>query len=212
MGVDPNTVDFSVPRPTPGIESSDYQASRQFTYLARMVRNVRTMSDIYARVKRQKDWGNDPQFARVVPELEKWVDELPRDLQLHLPPDGSAPRPSTHFVGNMHCYYQLTNLMLRRPQLMNSNSFSAGGSWKQHMDSCYSSAKATCRLQEGIMQSFGLPGLLCMQRGINFVIYSVLSCTMIHLVSLDPSPSLKHVAESTQGRYHLPRSGSKYRC
>lgn len=66
---------------------------------------------------------------------------------------------------------------------MNANSFSAGGSWKQHMESCYSSAKAMCRLQEGIMQAFGLSGLLCMQRGINFVIYSVLSCTMIHLVS-----------------------------
>lgn len=183
MGVDPKTVDFGVPRPTPGIDQSDYQASRQFTYLVRMVRNVRTMSDIYAKVKRNKDWGNDPQFARIVPELHKWVDELPRDLQLHLPEDGSAPRASSHFVGNMQCYYQLTNLMLHRPQLMSANSFDAEGSWKQHMDSCYSSAKAMCRLQEGLMQGFGLSGLLCMQRGINFVIYSVLSCTMIHLVS-----------------------------
>ena len=183
MGVDPNSVDFSVPRPTPGIEPSDYQASRQFTYLVRMIRNVRTMSDIYAKVRRQKGWGNDPQFAKIVPELQRWLDELPRDLQLHLPEDGSPPWPPSHFVGNMHCYYHLTNIMLHRPQLMNSNSFSAGGSWKQHMDSCYSSAKAMCRLQEGIKHAFGLPGLLCMQRGINFVIYSVLSCTMIHLVS-----------------------------
>ena len=182
MGVDPSTVDFSVPRPTPGIDPSDYQASRQFTYLSRMVRNVRTMSDIYAKVKRQKDWGNDPQFAKVVPELQKWVDELPRDLQLHLPEDGSAPRPSSHFVANMHCYYQLTNIMLHRPQLMSSNSFSAGGSWKQHMDSCYASARAMCRIQESMLQAFGTNALLYMQRGINFVIYAVLSCTMIHLV------------------------------
>lgn len=189
MGVDPKTVDFSVLRPTPGIDPSDYQTSRQFTYLVRMIRNVRTMSDIYAKVKRQKAWGNDPQFASIVPDLQKWLDELPRDLQLHLPEDGSAPYPSSHFVGNMHCYYHLTNIMLHRPQLMNANSFSAGGSWKQHMDYCYSSAQAMCRLQEGITQTFGLPGLLCMQRGINFVIYSVLSCTMIHLVSRTFRPS-----------------------
>ena len=150
MGVDPTTVDFNVPRPMPGIDPADYQVSRQFTYLVRMVRNVRTMSDIYGKVKRQKDWGSDPQFSSIVPALEKWHTELPRDLQLHVAEDGSSPWIPSHFVGNMHCYYHLTNLMLHRPQLMKSDSFSAGGDWKQHKVSCYSSAKAMCRLQEGI--------------------------------------------------------------
>lgn len=189
MGVEIDSVDFNVPRPTPGIDSSDYQVSRQFTYLVRMVRNVRSMSEIYAKVKRQKDWGSNPQFANLTPELDRWHADLPRDLQLHLSEDGTPPWIPSHFVGNMHCYYHLTNLMLERPQLMKSDSFSAGGSWKQHMASCYSSAKAMCRLQEGTMQAFGLPGLLCMQRGINFVIYCVLSCTMIHLVAItSPDP------------------------
>ena len=182
MGVDIASVDFNVPRPMPGIDQSDYQVSRQFTYLVRMVRNVRTMSEIYGKVKRQKDWGSDPQFANITPQLDKWHAELPRDLQLHLSEDGTSPWIPSHFVGNMHCYYHLTNLMLQRPQLMKSDSFPAGGSWKQHMVSCYSSAKAMCRLQEGVLQAFGIRGLMSMQRGINFVIYSVLSCTMIHLV------------------------------
>lgn len=51
------------------------------------------------------------------------------------------------------------------------------------MEVCYDSAKKMCRLQEAVFHAFGLSGLLCMQRGINFVIYSVLTCTMIHLVS-----------------------------
>ena len=44
-------------------------------------------------------------------------------------------------------------------------------------------AKILCRLQEAILGAFGLTGLLCMQRGINFTIYAILTCTMIHLVS-----------------------------
>lgn len=189
FGVPLETVDFGVPRPTPGIDNGDYQVSRQFTYLVRMVKNVRTMSDIYTKIKRQKDWGSDPRFVNLVPELQRWLDELPRDLQLTLHEDGSAPWLPSHFVGNMHSYYHLTNLMLHRPQLMATDSFSAGGQWKQHMASCYESAKAMCRLQEGILQAHNLSGLLCMQRGINFVIYAVLSCTMIHLVSRHFNPN-----------------------
>lgn len=52
------------------------------------------------------------------------------------------------------------------------------------MEVCYESSKKICRLQEAIFHTFGLSGLLCMQRGINFVIYTVLTCTMIHLVRL----------------------------
>ena len=183
MGVALETVDFGVPRPSPGIDQSDYQVSRQFTYLVRKIKNVRVMSAIYAKIKRNKDWGGDPQFVNLVPELQRWHDELPLDLQVNLTDDGSPLWLPSHFVGNMHSYYHLTNIMLHRPQLMAANSFSAGGQWKQHMASCYSSAKAMCRLQEAILQTYGLSGLLCMQRGINFVIYAVLSCTMIHLVS-----------------------------
>lgn len=183
MGVDPTTVNLSVPRPTPGIDSSDYQISRQFTYFVRKISNVRIMHDIKGSVRQgeQKDWIADPRFVNLSSALQRWVEELPRDLQIQFPDDETPPWLSSHFVGNMHSYYHLTVIMLHRPQLMHSSSY-ADGSWKRHMAVCYGSSKAMCRLQEGVLQTFGVSGLLCMQRGINFVIYAVLTCTMIHLV------------------------------
>ena len=185
MGVNPETVDLNIPRPLPGIDSSDYQISRSFTYFVRKVRNVRTMHDIKSSVKpgELKDWVNDPRFVSLNTTLTDWLKELPRDLQVMYPDDESPPWLPNHFVGNMHSYYHLTIIMLRRPQLMASSTY-ADGSWRRHMEVCYASSKAMCRLQEAILQTFGLQGLLCMQRGINFVIYAVLTCTMIHLVCL----------------------------
>lgn len=183
MDVDPETVDFSIERPSPSIDASDYQVSRQFTYLVRNVKNVRNMSDLVTRIKKQKDWASDPTFINLNPAVMKWLDDLPSDLRVTFPEGDAPPWLPNHFVGNMHAYYHLNIIMLHRPQLMSSNSFSTGGNWKQHMTLCYNSAKAMCRLQAAVLQTFGLSGLLCMQRGINFVIYSILTCTMIHLVS-----------------------------
>ena len=165
MGVDTETVDTEIYNPMPGVEQSDLDVSRQFTYLARLVRNVRNMNDIYVKIKKQKDWGQHPQFVGLNPAFLKWHDELPPDLEVHYPPDGAAPWLPSHFIGNLHCYYHLSIIMLHRPQLMNSPSFAAGGAWKQHMRTSYESAKALCRLQEGLYHRFGLNGLLCMQRG-----------------------------------------------
>ncbi len=183
MGVDPETVDLEVQRPLPGIDSSDFQISRQFTYFVRKVRNVRAMHDIKGSAKagEKMDFVADPKFIALSSTLSQWLDGLPTDLQVKFPDDETPPWLPSHFVGNMHSYYHLTVIMLHRPQLMHSSSY-ANGKWKMHMAVCYSSAKAMCRLQEGVLQTFGLSGLLCMQRGINFVIYAVLTCTMIHLV------------------------------
>ncbi len=152
-------------------------------YLVRNVRNVRHLHDTYGKVKKQKDWASDPKFTSLNPEALSWVDNLPTDLQVEYPEGDAPPWLPNHFVGNMHSYYHLNVIMVHRPQLMSSSSFRAGGSWKKHMEVCYDSAKKMCRLQEAVFHAFGLSGLLCMQRGINFVIYSVLTCTMIHLVS-----------------------------
>jgi hypothetical protein len=35
------TLDLSVPRPMPGIEEAEFHVTRNFTYFARVVRNVR---------------------------------------------------------------------------------------------------------------------------------------------------------------------------
>ncbi|KAL8918009.1 MAG: hypothetical protein Q9208_007607 [Pyrenodesmia sp. 3 TL-2023] len=196
MGVDPDTVDFEIPRPIPGVDTSDFQISRQFSYLVRNVRNVRHLHDTYGKVKKQKDWASDPKFTSLNPEALSWVDNLPTDLQVEYPEGDAPPWLPSHFVGNMHSYYHLNVIMVHRPQLMSSSSFRAGGSWKKHMEVCYDSAKKMCRLQEAVFHAFGLSGLLCMQRGINFVIYSVLTCTMIQLVAItSPDPDFNRDAK-----------------
>lgn len=185
MEVDPESVDFRIIQgPLPGIDQSDYQVSRQYTHFTRMVRSVRSLNNIYDKVKKQQNWGADPQFTQLNPTVMQWLKDLPQDLQVTFPDDETPPWLPSHFVANMHSYHHLIVIMLHRPQLMSSSSFTIDGSWKKHMALSYASAKAMCRLQESILQSFGLPGLLCMMRGINFVIYAVLTCTMIHLVSL----------------------------
>ena len=182
MGVDPESVNVS-PSP-PGSDSNEFESalSRQFSYFVRNVRNIRLIADAAIKLKKKKDWGMDPQFVANNVAFTKWPDDLPQDLQISFPPDGSPPWLPSHFVGNMHSHYHLGIIMLQRPQLLASKSFSVDGAWKHHMSMCYCSAKALCRLQEAILETFDLPGLLCMQRGINFTIYAILTCTMLHLV------------------------------
>ena len=172
-------------RPTWNIAEMDAfetERSRQFAYFVRNVRSIRLMTDTYHKLKKQKDWGADPRFMENNPLFSDWLASLPSDLQVTYPPDGSAPWLPSHFVGNMHSHFHLGIIMLHRPQLLASKSFATGGEWRTHMSLCYSSAKTLCRLQEAILDSFGLSGLLYMQRGINFTIYCILTCTMLHLV------------------------------
>jgi len=189
MGVDPDTVEIGTQQYLPDPDEFEAQLSRQFAFFVQNARNIRLITSAYAKLRKQKDWGADPRFVGFNPAFTKWLEELPHDLQLSYPVDGSRPWLPSHFVGNMHTHYHLGVIMLHRPQLLTSKSFAADGAWKQHMALCYSSAKALCRIQEALVDTFGLNGLLYMQRGINFTIYSVLTCTMLHLVSItSPDP------------------------
>lgn len=209
--VNPETVDFTIQRQLPRTDPSDHEVSRQYTYFTRMVKTVRTLNGIYGKVKKQKDWGSNPQFTNLNPMVQEWLEDLPNDLQVNFPEDGTPPWLPNHFVGNMHAYHHLIVIMLHRPQLMSPQSFSAGGSWKKHMTLSYASAKAMCQLQESVLQSFGLAGLQCMLRGINFVIYAVLTCTMIHLVRISMLILSRFLANSLQGCDNLTRSRLQYR-
>lgn len=81
-----------------------------------------------------------------------------------------------------------------RPQI-HAISDPYDGMWKQHMLTCYSAAKHLCKLQEAVLKTYGLPGLLCMIRGISFTIYAILTCTMLHLVAITcPDPDLNNDA------------------
>ncbi|KAI4200070.1 MAG: hypothetical protein LQ350_004209 [Teloschistes chrysophthalmus] len=180
----------------PGVDPSDYAISRQFLFFVRNVKNVRHLHEVYGKLKKQPNWASDPKFTSLNPEALSWIGNLPKDLQVEYPKGDAPPWLPNHFVGNIHSYYHLNVIMVYRPQLMASDSFHAGGSWKKHMEVCYDSAKKMCRLQEAILQTFGLSGLLCMQRGINFVIYSVLTCAMIHLVAItSPDPDFNKDAK-----------------
>ena len=183
MAVVVDTLDWRIQqRQMQGIDDIEYSISRNWIYFAKVVLNIRKMNDVYARVKKKKEWGIDPEMENLSPNFDAWIKELPQDLQISFPADGSPPWLPTHFIGNLHSYYYLSIIMYNRPQLAFKDSTAVDGAWKHHMMICYSSAKLLCRLQEAILQAFGLTGLLCMQRGINFTIYCVLTCTVLHLV------------------------------
>jgi len=181
--VDPETVDMRPTLDIRGLDQYEKERSRQYAYFVRNAHHIRIMSDLYHKVKKQKDWGSDSRFMQTNPLVADLLRNLPVDLQVNYPADGSPPWIPSHFVGNMHCHCHLAIILLHRVQLVASQSFAAGGDWRVHFSLCYSSAKSICRLQEAILERFGLPGLLYMLRGINFAIYCILTCTMLHLVS-----------------------------
>lgn len=164
-GVDPETVDMRPTLDIDGLDQFEIDRSRQYAYFVRNAYHIRLITDIYHKIKKQKDWGANPRFVEKNPLFTDWLQSLPQDLQINYPSDGSPPWIPSHFVGNMHSHCHLGIILLHRPQLLASKSFAAGGGWKIHMALCYSSAKSLCRLQEGILERFGLRGLLFMQIG-----------------------------------------------
>ena len=166
----------------PGMDEAEFQVSYQFVYFARVVRNIRGSILIYARLKRsKKDWYLDPDFVGHDAAFPKWLRELPQNLQIVYPEDGSPPYVPSSLIGNMHCYHHLSLIMHHRPQIHYMTA--TDRSWRQHMILCHDAAKKMCRIQESLLHSFGMSGLLCMQRGLSFTIYCILTCTMLHLVS-----------------------------
>lgn len=180
MGVEIDTVDFSAPLTPQGGDDEEYSLSRNFAYFARTIRNARSAIDVYRQIKKEKDWNSHPMLTALNPVFPRWLKEIPADFQLHLPIDQSQPYLSSHFVGNIHCYHYLSILMLHRPQLKSADF--TNGSWKYEMSICNDAARAICRIQEVIYQTYGIDGFLYMQRGINFTIYCILTSVMIHLV------------------------------
>jgi len=184
LQVDVDDVDFSIPRPFPGNDDTEYLVTRNFAYFARLVRCVSVLNSVYARIKKKKDWGLDPELVQLNPTLNSWLTELPSDLAVTFPADNSPPWLSSAFIGNLHSYHYLVYLILHRPQLAFCDPNGTDGKWKHHMMTCYSSARALCRLQEAILKTFGLNGLSSMQRGFSFHVYCALSCIVLHLVRI----------------------------
>lgn len=186
--VQADSCDFSASTLIPGFDDSEVQVSRQFSYLMKIARNVKETNMMWHRLqKRKKDWGLDEAFVRHNQDYVNWLQDLPRDMQVTLPLDGTEPWVASHYIAQLHCYHYLSIIMHHRPQI-HFLSDAGDPAWRQHMTLCYSSAKNMCRIQEAMVHKFGLEALSCMQRGISFTIYSILTCTMVHLVS---SPTLQ---------------------
>lgn len=179
-----DTIDFEPPQPIPGFDETEMQISRQWSYLVRIIKNIRQSILLYAKLRKTKeDWALDPEFANHDQDFPLWLSVLPRDLQIVLPADGSPPYLPSTFVANMHCYHYLSTIMHHRPQIRSLENVADENSRKRHMIICHDAAKKMCRIQESILQNFGLHSMLLMQRGMSFTIYCVLTCTMMHLVS-----------------------------
>jgi hypothetical protein len=207
FNINEQTVDLRPPRPIPGLEESEFQISYQFVYFARVVKNVRATIEIYCRLRKSKeDWAADPVNTDHNESFPRWLQELPRDLQINFPQDGTSPWVATSFLGNMHCYHYLSTIMHHRPQMHWLTE--TDGDWKAHMLVCHDAAKKMCRIQESILQTHGMVGLMCMQRGISFTIYCVLTCTMLHLVGLDVSSTI--LETDSVGLHHFSRPRPEY--
>lgn len=166
--------------------------------MVRLVDNIRRTSSLYTKIRKSGgNFADDPEFVQHNTSYYRWTDKLPPHLQIEFNPDGSAPVLPFHFAANLQCYHWLSVVMHHRPQL----SSSAGihdMAWKNTIITCYSAATKICRLHEAILQHWGLNGLLCMQRGINTAIYTILTCAMLHLVSHAVTTTLNHKANTRQ--------------
>lgn len=183
FAVELESVDFSIPTPAADIDSFEYTTSRRFCYMAQAFGNIKETNRMWHRMKRvKKDWALDPDFTRRNDTLAQWHKQLPSDVRIHFADDGSPPwLKGDHFIAYVHVYHHLTIVMHHRPQLQTLLEMK-DQRFQEHLELCLEAASYMCRIQEALIRDFGLHGLQWMQRGVNFTIYSVLTCTMLHLV------------------------------
>lgn len=184
MQVVPETVDLSLAVAMPGFTELEVEVHNHFVYFVYLIKNIRRMNDIHARLKTNPNWRHDKEFLDCGPSLESWGRNLPASLAIDVPMELSIPvqQLSSHFTGNINTYFYLAKIMLHRPALGGGKNFALTKEWKFHMTHCYTSAKAIVRLNEAVFEQFGMIGIKCMVRGVNFTIYAMLTCTMIHMV------------------------------
>ncbi|KOS21494.1 hypothetical protein ESCO_005101 [Escovopsis weberi] len=139
------------------------------------------MSRVYQKLKKRQGWEIDPNFLQIERALDNMLSDLPADLCVNFPADGSPPWLPSALLGNVHSYHYLTVILFNRPLLSYLDPTNNEAEWKRHMMICYNAAKCLCRLQEAVLAAFGLAGLQNMQRGSSFTLYGGLSCIVLHL-------------------------------
>ncbi|KAF2217891.1 hypothetical protein CERZMDRAFT_63994 [Cercospora zeae-maydis SCOH1-5] len=202
FSVDIDTVQYALPTPTNDIDAFEHLASRRSTILAQAVRNIKQSNILWQTMKRyKKDWALDPSFVQHNEDLPIWVENLPNDFQLQYADDGSPPwLGADHYKAYVHVYHHLTVIMHHRPQLQALLAKGDPG-WKDQLEVCLNSAMMMCRIQEALYRDFQFHGLQFMIRGVNFTIYCVLTCMMLHLAAITcPDPKL-----NTEARIYFTR-------
>jgi hypothetical protein len=208
FAVDPETVQLTLPTAMSNDDRFEFESTRRCTFLAQAVHQIKISNALFQKMKRlKKDWALDDEFVRHNADLPEWLKSLPIDMQIHYSDDGRAPWiGSDHFVAYLHTYFHLVIIMHHRPQLQ-AMLERRDPAWKIHLEICLNSAMLMCRIQEALHRDFGFHGLQFMQRGINFTIYCVLTCTMLHLVSFrnnDPSAmTITNASRRLQSRLQI---------
>src|SRR5690606_24552155 len=153
MQINPDSVDLSVPARIPGLTDAEVELHHNFVYFVYLVKNIRRMNDVHAKLKSSPNWRHDPQFLDCGPALESWWQHLPPGLLFDVPMDLSIPvqQLNSHFTGNILTYFFMAKIMLHRPALGGGGkTFSMTKEWKMHMTHCYTSAKGILRLSEAV--------------------------------------------------------------
>jgi hypothetical protein len=185
MSVGLDTVDFKEPLEIPSIEPQERQISYQYIYFARLVRIIRVVIQLYKEGWKQGyKYSLEPKYVNLETAFHKWFQTLPQDLQIVLPKDEYEPWLASPFLGHIHCYYYLCILMHHRPQIQHAMENMNDDAWHIYMLSCLDAAKKMCCIHESMLRTLGIHGFTGMLRGVGFTIYAVLTCTMLHLVSL----------------------------
>jgi hypothetical protein len=134
--------------------------------------------------KKGGDWSLHSEYVAVQELYNRFPLECPRDLQIVVPDDESVPWVPSPFLGNMNVYYLLSIIMHHRPQIHYLMQSVGGDSWKPYLVNSLDAAKKICRILESTLATFNVEGLQAMLRGLSFTIYTCLTCTMLHLVSV----------------------------
>jgi hypothetical protein len=185
FAVDHETVELSLATSSSDPDAFERRASRRITFLAQAVQNIKQTNVLWQKMRRHSpEWALDPMFVSQNEVIASWFRTLPTDMQIHYTDEETSPYlAGDHFVANLNIYHYLIVIMQHRPQLQTLLE-KRDPSFKAHLEVCTQAASLMCRVQEAVYRDFGLHGLQFMQRGIGFTIYCVLTCIMMHLVSL----------------------------
>ncbi|KAF3113990.1 hypothetical protein TWF569_010299 [Orbilia oligospora] len=186
MASDPSTIDIPASSSVLDMSEKELTVHMNFSYFFELLKLIRRINDVFARLKATgANWAGDPEFLSCGPSFDNWLYTLPPHLQIDVPTDPNMPMEPvlTHYAGNLLIYGYLARIMFHRPALAFARNFTATGQWRMHLRACYDSSRKACRLTEAVMDQYGIRGLQCMLRGINFTIYAMLTCTMVNLVA-----------------------------